>query len=181
MSNTQNLATIIIKILNLTDRRLGNNPNNKLDRIVAKFESILDWTCILLLFIQVSVVVYVVFGRFVLSKTPVWGEEIALLAMVWLSLFSVAIGEMDSSHINISLIEKILPKKIIKIRDLIFHIMNLFFSSFLIIEGFKLSYKIRHAVMPGSKLPLWILYLSVPISSIFLFLVIVKKVIKKES
>ncbi len=151
------------------------------DKYSLRIAGILEWLCIFFLLVQVVVVVIVVFGRFVLNKTPVWGEEIALLAMIWLSLFSADLGEINSAHINISLIDKVLPKYAKKIRNVFFHILNAGFSFILTWEGFSLMMKIRHAVMPGSKLPLWLLYLSVPLSSAFLFLSIIKKLVKGEA
>lgn len=177
----------------VNDRSPSDHSNNKkkpqesagegagTNKYALKVAGILEWSCIFFLFVQVVVVVMVVFGRFVLGKTPVWGEEIALLAMIWLSLFSADLGEINSAHINIALIDKVLPKLAKKIRDIFFHILNAGFSLILTYEGFSLMLKVRHAVMPGSKLPLWLLYLSVPLSSAFLFLSIIKKLIKGEA
>jgi len=163
--------------------KIGNALPGKFKGIknILDFKKILEWIGVFFLLTQVIVVVYVVFGRFVLNKAPVWGEEIALLSMIWLSLFSAVIAEIDSAHINISLIDKVLSYRAIEIRDLVFHLMNTAFSLVLVIEGFKLVFKLRHAVMPGSGLPLWILYLSVPASSAFLLFAIIKKIIKKEA
>lgn len=151
------------------------------DKIAVKFKNALEWLSVIFLFNQVVVVVYVVFGRFILSRTPVWGEEIALLFMVWLSMFSAVIAEMDSAHIGITLIEKVLSDRAIKTRNLIFQLMNAIFCLVLTIGGFSLVFKLKQAIMPGSKLPAWLLYLCVPISSIFLFLVILKKIVRKEA
>lgn len=181
MNRTSNSSIATDKITATETKKIDNNLYTILDSITVKFKNILEWLSIIFLFIQIVVVVYVVFGRFVLNRTPVWGEEIALLSMVWLSLFSVVIAEMNSAHINISLIDKILSDRAIRIRNLTFHLMNAIFSVVLTIEGFKLVFKIRHAVMPGSKLPVWFLYLSVPVSSIFLLLAILKKIAKKEA
>lgn len=181
MNKTNHYSFAADKIAATETNKTDDNSYTMLDRITIKLKSILEWLSIIFLFIQIVVVVYVVFGRFVLNRTPVWGEEIALLSMIWLSLFSVTIAEMDSAHINISLIDKILSDRVIKIRNLIFHLMNTVFSLVLTVEGFTLTFKLRHAVMPGSKLPVWLLYLSVPVSSIFLLLVILKKIAKKEA
>ncbi len=181
MNNNNDTSLLADKHLAEKGLKINKASIGKFERIIKNFKGVLEWICVFFLFTQVIVVVYVVFGRFVLHKTPVWGEEIALLSMIWLSLFSAVIAEIDSAHINISLIDKVLSNRAIKIRDMIFHLLNIAFSLMLTIEGFKLVFKLRHAVMPGSRLPLWILYLSVPVSSVFLLLAIIKKIIKKEA
>ncbi|HWR10698.1 MAG TPA: TRAP transporter small permease [Rectinemataceae bacterium] len=181
MNNNKDTSLTADKHLAEKGIKIGNASIGKFERIIKNFKGVLEWIGVFFLLTQVVVVVYVVFGRFVLNKTPVWGEEIALLSMIWLSLFSAVIAEIDSAHINISLIDKVLSDRAIKIRDLVFHLMNIAFSLVLTIEGLKLVIKLRHAVMPGSRLPLWILYISVPASSAFLLLAILKKIIKKEA
>jgi TRAP-type C4-dicarboxylate transport system permease small subunit len=121
----------------------------------------------------------VVFGRFVLNKTPQWGEEVALLNMVWLSMVSAVLAEMDDNHIRMNIIDRLLNKKLIRIRELVFNAINAAFSLVLIVEGFRLAFLTRKSIMPGSRLPVPILYLSVPFASIFLLIVILNKFVKK--
>ncbi|MFA7539814.1 MAG: TRAP transporter small permease, partial [Sphaerochaetaceae bacterium] len=129
--------------------------------------------------IQVVTVAYVVFGRFVLNKTPKWGEEIALLAMVWLSLFSATLAIEDDSHIRISIFDKLFGSKGLIIRDSVFLVMDLTFCIFLIFEGTKLLFLTKTSVMPGSGLPVPIIYLAVPLASLAYSVALVSKFIEK--
>jgi TRAP-type C4-dicarboxylate transport system permease small subunit len=154
------------------EKVMGSNLRNKtMKRVIHILES----SCILFLFLQVTIVIIVVFGRFVLNKTPQWGEEVALLNMVWLSMVSAVLAEMDDDHIRMNIIDRLLSKKLIRIRELVFNVINAAFSLFLIVEGFKLAFLTRKSIMPGSRLPVPILYLSVPFASIFLLIVILNK------
>ncbi len=51
---------------------------------------------------MVAVVCLVVFSRYVLNDTPRWGEEVALLAMVWFSLLSAVPAIWDNRHIRVT-------------------------------------------------------------------------------
>ena len=130
------------------------------------FYRAIQWVCVGSMALQVLVVVYVVFGRFVLNNTPKWGEEIALLAMVWLSLFSAALAMEDDSHIRMSIFDRMFSRRGIIIRDIIFFALNALFCIFLLTEGLKLVILTNASIMPGSRLPVPVLYISVPISAI---------------
>lgn len=141
---------------------------------------VLEWSCITFLLIQVFIIVFVVFGRFILSATPKWGEEVALLNMVWLAMFSVVIAEIDNQNIKVNLIDKLFSTNGKRIRNFVFNVFNACFSLFLVISGFKLAILTKKSIMPGSGLPMPILYLSIPIASAFLFFVIIKKIVSRE-
>lgn len=154
-------------------------PGSQVERVVARVSRFLEWSCILFLFVQVVIVVYVVFGRFILNRTPRWGEEVALIAMVWLSMFSAVLAEIQDQHISIDLVDILLPPLVKRIRTVAFNILNACFSLFLVVEGVKLAHLTRQSIMPGSRLPMPALYLSVPAASVFLTLVLAKKIVSK--
>jgi len=132
--------------------------------------------CMALMVIQVLIVCYVVFGRFVLHKTPSWGEEMSLLAMVWFSLISVSLAVNDDSHIRIGLIDSILPKKILLWLKRVYFILTFLFALFMTIEGIKIMLLTHKAIMPGTGISRVWLYLSLPLAGISLMLVLICKV-----
>lgn len=141
----------------------------------SRLYNAIRWICVMNLGLQVIVVVYVVFGRFILNNTPKWGEEIALLAMVWLSLLSAALAMEDDTHIRMSVFDRFFSYRGLIVRDIIFFVLNVTFCIFLVIEGIKLSILTRVSIMPGSKLPVPILYVSVPIAGAgYVFIIILK-------
>jgi TRAP-type C4-dicarboxylate transport system permease small subunit len=127
----------------------------------------IQWCCLVFVLLQVIIVSYVVFGRFILNKTPQWGEETALLCMVWFSLLSAALAMEDDSHIRMSFVDKFFGKKGIKIRNVFFLLINIVFCSLLIVEGIKLSILTIGSIMPGSHLPVPVMYIPVPIAGVF--------------
>ena len=150
----------------------GINPPTRLYRII-------QMSCLVFMMVQVVIVVYVVFGRFVLNNTPKWGEEIALLAMVYLSLFSAALAMEDDGHIRMTFVDKFFGKRGLWIRNTLFYILNVSFCIFLVIEGFNLLNLTKSSILPGSRLPVPVLYISVPVSSIGYIFILTKKFIEE--
>lgn len=151
-----------------------------LDSWEKRIYQVLEWSTITFLLIQVFVIVVVVFGRFILNRTPRWGEEVALLNMVYLATFSAIIAEIDDQHIKVNLIDKLFSTTVKRIRNFLFNVFNACLSLFLVIEGLKLAILLKKSIMPGSRMPMTILYLSVPIANAILFFVIIKKIIRRE-
>jgi TRAP-type C4-dicarboxylate transport system permease small subunit len=65
-------------------------PSSLMKTMERMYESI-NAVCSGLMIMQIIVITIVVFGRFVLNKSPAWGEGISLLCMVWFSMLSIAI------------------------------------------------------------------------------------------
>lgn len=47
---------------------------------------IVKYACVAILAALVAVVFSIFFGRYVLSRSPIWGEPFSLLCLVWMSL-----------------------------------------------------------------------------------------------
>lgn len=146
--------------------------SNKKMEVICKF---INNLCQLMMLVMVILTVYVVFGRYVLSKTPGWGEELPLLCMVWFSLLSAALAVNDDSHIRIQLFDTILPKKLVKGLKIVFHILNTLFAVFMAVEGIKLSMMTKMSVMPGMGISVAFLYMSVAVAGLALVLTLLGK------
>ena len=136
------------------------------------------------LVLQIVVVSYVVFGRFILNKTPRWGEEFSLLCMVWFSLLSASMAEFNRAHIGVKLNKFFLPEKGVRVIEMANHVIKILIALFMIFAGFKLVETTKGGIMPGMDISSAWLYLSVPISGIFLFFILVlriKEVFKWET
>lgn len=154
---------------------MADNEHKNVPSIVKNGISVIQWLCIAFYFFDVVIVSYVVFGRFILKNTPEWGEEIARLCMVWLALLSANLALESDSHIRMVFADRLFGKTGVKIRNIIFALLNIFFAVFLVIEGAKFSMMTRGSFMPGSKWPTAILYISVPISAVFYVLILIYK------
>jgi TRAP-type C4-dicarboxylate transport system permease small subunit len=127
---------------------------------------------VVFLIIQIIVVSYVVFGRFVLNKTPRWGEEFSLLCMVWFSLLSASMAEFNQSHIGVKLNKFFLPPLGVHIVYIVNYVIKVGISIFMIYAGFVLAYSSRRGILPGMDISIFWLYLSIPVSGLFLLFVL---------
>ena len=146
--------------------------NKKFIDILYKY---IDNLCKLFMVLQVLIVSRVVFGRFILNKTPAWGEELALLCMVWFSLLSASLAVKNNAHIRISVIDSFLSEKALKVMHSMYFIFMLVFSIFMLVEGTKLSLLTLRSIMPGTGISISWLYLSVPVSGLAMLLTLIGK------
>lgn len=72
----------------------------------------IELACKIILLAMVIVITYTVFGRFVLNKTPTWGEELSIFLMVWLAVLGSSLAVRNGTHIRMTIIEFLLPKAI---------------------------------------------------------------------
>lgn len=60
----------------------------------------------------VAVVAYQVFGRYVLNDTPTWAESLALVLVLYVTMFGAAVGVRDAGHIGLeSVLVMVLPER----------------------------------------------------------------------
>lgn len=119
-----------------------------------------------LLVLMTLVVSWVVFSRFFLARTPAWGEELALLCMVWFGFLSMAIGVRDNLHLSVNIFDRFLSKSAQNVMDWFSRFLILGFGWFMVVEGIKMSQVAAGNTMPGTKLSSAVLYAAVPVGGI---------------
>ena len=119
-----------------------------------------------LLVLMTIIVAWVVFSRYALGHTPAWGEESALLCMIWFGFISMAIGVRDNLHISIDVFDRILPESFKNATDWIKRALVLAFAIFMVFEGINMSEVALANDMPGLGIPSAFLYAAVPCSGL---------------
>ena len=145
-------------------------------KLFQRIEAAILNVCIVCMIIQIVAVSIVVFGRTVLSKTPGWGEETALLGMVWFSMLSAALAVRNDKHIRITLIEQVLSKKANKILDFSVFILIILYSLFLIIIGVRYTAMSIPTVMSGIGISMGFIAASVPATGLSILILTIGKV-----
>ena len=69
------------------------------------------WLGIFGLVAVICAVSWQVFGRYVLNNTPTWAESLALLLVIYVTMFGVAVGVRDAGHIGLESIISLLPER----------------------------------------------------------------------
>ena len=75
--------------------------------LVAKASLML---AVALLLVLILCVQWQVFGRYVLNDTPTWAENLALLLVLFVTAFGLAVGVRDAGHIGLESMLILLPQ-----------------------------------------------------------------------
>lgn len=148
----------------------------KLERYFNSFIEVFSMSLLILMTLIVS---WVVFSRYFLHKTPAWGEEGALLCMVWFGFLSMALGVRDDLHLRITILDQFLSDKTKNFLNWISRILIIGFAIFMITEGIKMSKVATGNYMPGIKLNSAFLYAAVPLAGIAMIYYIIQASIKE--
>lgn len=143
-----------------------------IDAFFNSVYSVVLSACKILVIVQVVVSIYNFAGRYFFNKTPAWGEETALLCLVWVALLSAALAVRDELHLRVTIIEEVLPPKIIKGLDILARCSILAFAIFMITEGIKLTLLTSANILPGLRINSSWLYLAVPVGGIILLIAV---------
>lgn len=143
-----------------------------IDRTFHYIESL----CKIMLIVQIISVSIVVIGRQVFGTTPVWGEELTLFSMVWMSLLGATILLKDDGHIAVTALDVYLPKKAIKALDLLSYIFLGFYAVIMVIYGLKLVELTGLNMMPALKIKSSWLYAAMPVSAFAMLIILLEKI-----
>ncbi|MEN1760055.1 TRAP transporter small permease [Anoxynatronum sibiricum] len=113
---------------------------------------------------MVAITSYVVFGRYVLRSSPTWGEPVVLMCMVYMSLISAALAIRKDTHIRMTIIDFLLPEKVVNVMKAAAQICIFAFSIFMIVYGWRFSMLAGRNLMTGVGIRSMWLYLSVPMA-----------------
>jgi TRAP-type transport system small permease protein len=98
-----------------------------LTRLNAQLARICMITAVSGLFALVFVVIWQVFGRYVLNDTPAWAESLALVLVIYITMLGAAAGVRDAGHISIDSMLVLLPERLrLKFEVLIHFLVGVF-------------------------------------------------------
>lgn len=108
-----------------------------------------------------------VVNRNVIQASMPWTEELATYAMVYLALFGMEVGLRDGTQVSVTaLTDRIKGTKVGKVLHIISTIILLFFLFMMFRYGLALVGKqiATAQTSPVMKIPMYLLYLSLPVS-----------------
>lgn len=161
---------------------------------MRKFYDAVYWLfltfCKLLFIASICITSYVVFMRFVLSKTPRWGEQTILMCMVYMALISASLAIRTDKHLRVVLIQYVFPVSIraraMEVLHALSQVMIFLFSLFMIVYGYQFTQLMSRSVLSGIPIAKSWLYAAVPVAGVCMllmqserFLLLVMKLMKK--
>jgi len=127
---------------------------------------------------MVAITSYVVFGRYVLRSSPTWGEPVVLMCMVYMSLISAALAIRKDTHIRMTIVDFILPEKVVTVMKGAAQVSIFAFSIFMMIYGWRFSMLAGRNLMTGVGIRSMWLYLSVPMAGAAMCLMEIERLLK---
>ena len=134
-----------------------------IDRVVF---GLIKYICVALLAALVAIVFYIFFGRYIMHDSPMWGEQLSLFLLTWMSILGSSICVRSDEHLKVTMFDDKLGKKGVLLTDILATILIVVFSVFLIVYGVQLMAHARNNVMGGIKIPYRYMYLSMPVTGV---------------
>ncbi|MBO1264073.1 TRAP transporter small permease [Proteiniclasticum sp. SCR006] len=133
-----------------------------------------------LLLVTIFVIMWIViFGRYFLSKTPVWGEELVLFSMLWVGMLSAAEALRNDLHIKITVMDRHLSDKVKNILEIIYDIIIIVICSALLYHGVQLTIQNVDISYMGLKISEAFAYAAMPVGYALFIIVKVEKYYRK--
>ena len=113
-----------------------------------------------------AVVFYIFLGRYVLHKSPMWGEPLSLFLLTWMSILSSSLVLRTDEHLKVTMFDERMSKGQIFATDLLATACILIFSVFMVVYGSQLMKQARSNTMAGVNIPYAWMYLSLPVTGV---------------
>ncbi|MBO8164166.1 MAG: TRAP transporter small permease [Brevibacillus sp.] len=123
-----------------------------------------------LLLIGLSISLYGVFMRYFMNAPQAWVDEIFKYFVIWGILIGGSMALRDNHHISVDLLYEKFPKPLKKLANIFASIAGILFSLFLAYNGWVLvmARLASGQVSTDVGVPLWIVYLILPLAGVML-------------
>lgn len=142
-------------------------------KVAKKFFSNFEGYCCALMIGVMSIVVFLqVFFRFVIKSSLPWSEELARYLQVYITFFGTAYGIKAGAHLGIEAFTLLLPKAGRKALNILVQVCSLVIC--VLIMKFSIdivaSQMASGQVSPAMRVPMWMIYMAVPVGMGFCIL-----------
>ena len=118
------------------------------------------------------VVLLGVFFRYVLFYSLPWTEEITKFLLMWMVYFGTGAVAIHGDHLRADLFSNVLSPGILKLRNVLFELIQAVLLGIVVVEALKLVFRIKAfgQVTPVLGIPQWIMIFTFAIGLILIVL-----------
>ena len=135
-----------------------------LRRFALWVDSALESFALLSLLSMVLIVVLQVCTRKFFNFVFFWSEEVTLLLLGWFTYMGIAIGFREHLHLEMDMIESLIPAKANWVLGKIIQASAFLFGAYLIYYGIDFCILTMDSTMPATKLPNAAIYGVMPVT-----------------
>jgi TRAP-type C4-dicarboxylate transport system permease small subunit len=148
-----------------------------LSRFCAPLAKILLMVAVAGLMAIVACVSFQVFGRYVMNDTPTWAEALALVLVIWVTMFGAAVGVRDAGHIGMESLLVLVPEKIRLKLEIVIHALVGLFGALMAYNGALLANSVWDYKIPTLGIPEGLNHVPVAIAGVLILLFSVEHIV----
>ena len=118
-----------------------------------------------------------VIGRYVFNDTPTWAEALAMLLVLFVTAFGLAVGVRDAGHIGLESLVVLLPDKWQRRIEILIHVLVGTFGALMVQSGWLWASAKWNEKKPMLPVPDGIDYVPVIIAGVLIVLFSIEHVI----
>lgn len=134
-------------------------------------DKILEIVCSVVLLVMILMVMWQVIARSILNNPSTLTEEFVRFSLVWLAMLASAYVVGKKSHLSVTLLSDSLNEKNKRILEIIIQVLFIIFSVIIMIYGGSRATSLTMSqISPSLGIPMGLVYLSVPVSGVFMLI-----------
>ena len=148
-----------------------------LTRLCAPLAKFLLMVAVVGLMAIVACVSLQVFGRYVLNDTPTWAEALALVLVIWVTMFGAAVGVRDAGHIGMESLLVLVPDRVRLKLEIVIHALVGVFGALMAYNGALLAESVMDYKIPTLGIPEGLNHVPVAIAGVLILLFSIEHIV----
>jgi len=148
-----------------------------LTRFCAPLAKLLLMVAVVGLMAIVACVSLQVFGRYIMNDTPTWAEALALVLVIWVTMFGAAVGVRDAGHIGMESLLVLVPERLRLKLEIVIHVLVGIFGALMAYNGALLAVSVMDYNIPTLGIPEGMNHVPVAIAGALILLFSIEHIV----